>query len=189
MIRRRTRQDQFFGLGTVGSVLDAQSYTRPWCVCLLLYLLTHSVLLITVYVFLGFYLCPNFAHRTTTHLLCPSREGAKFSKALEWGTPVVGIEWIEKILRDGVIPSPDDIRIQQVNGGVGETDSMDVDHEKVGEVPLGLPTDKGKGKEREVHNISDITNSERLRRTCRVVKYSNIVDRTNTRRRRQKGTR
>ena len=30
-------------------------------------------------------------------LVCPKREGQKYEKALEWGIPVVGMEWIEQV--------------------------------------------------------------------------------------------
>lgn len=37
---------------------------------------------------------PNFS-RDTTHLLCPSKQGPKAEKALEWGIPVVDMFWLE----------------------------------------------------------------------------------------------
>lgn len=49
-------------------------------------------------------IAPNFSRRTT-HLLCPSREGAKFDKAVEWGIPVVDMQWLRRIVHEGVVPS------------------------------------------------------------------------------------
>lgn len=40
---------------------------------------------------------PAFS-RKTTHLLCPSRQGPKAEKALEWGIPVIDITWLEDLL-------------------------------------------------------------------------------------------
>lgn len=52
---------------------------------------------------LGINLAQFFSKRST-HLLCPSRTGAKFEKALEWGIPVVGMEWLVDIASRGTIP-------------------------------------------------------------------------------------
>lgn len=49
-------------------------------------------------------IAPNFSRRTT-HLLCPSREGTKFDKAVEWGIPVVDMQWLRRIVHEGVVPS------------------------------------------------------------------------------------
>ena len=40
---------------------------------------------------------PTFSKKTT-HLLCPSRQGPKAEKALEWGVPVVDTFWLESLL-------------------------------------------------------------------------------------------
>ena len=40
---------------------------------------------------------PTFSKKTT-HLLCPSRQGPKAEKALEWGIPVVDMVWLEGLL-------------------------------------------------------------------------------------------
>ena len=40
---------------------------------------------------------PAFSKKTT-HLLCPSRQGPKAEKALEWGIPVVDMKWLEDLL-------------------------------------------------------------------------------------------
>jgi hypothetical protein len=32
--------------------------------------------------------------RRSTHLLCPSAQGLKYQKALEWNIPVVGNDWL-----------------------------------------------------------------------------------------------
>lgn len=35
-----------------------------------------------------------FKRATSTHLLCPSKEGTKYEHALLWGKPVVDLKWI-----------------------------------------------------------------------------------------------
>lgn len=40
---------------------------------------------------------PTFSKKTT-HLLCPSKQGPKAEKALEWGIPVVDMVWLEGLL-------------------------------------------------------------------------------------------
>ena len=43
--------------------------------------------------------------RRTTHLLCPSGEGAKADKARELGTPIVDMTWLASIANTGEIPN------------------------------------------------------------------------------------
>lgn len=40
---------------------------------------------------------PTFSKKTT-HLMCPSRQGPKAEKALEWGIPIVDMLWLENLL-------------------------------------------------------------------------------------------
>jgi DNA replication regulator DPB11 len=40
---------------------------------------------------------PTFSKKTT-HLLCPSRQGPKAKKAVEWGIPIVDTSWLESLL-------------------------------------------------------------------------------------------
>ena len=40
---------------------------------------------------------PTFSKKTT-HLLCPSRQGPKAEKAVEWGIPIVDTSWLESLL-------------------------------------------------------------------------------------------
>ena len=43
--------------------------------------------------------------RDTTHLICSAKEGNKYNKALQWGIPVVTIEWLyESAVRGKAIP-------------------------------------------------------------------------------------
>ena len=51
----------------------------------------------------GITLAQNFSRRST-HLLCPTGNGAKFDKALEWRIPVVSMEWLNYMARVGAIP-------------------------------------------------------------------------------------
>ncbi|KAG6900650.1 hypothetical protein C0993_006754 [Termitomyces sp. T159_Od127] len=52
---------------------------------------------------LGIKLEQSFSKKST-HLLCPSGTGLKFDKALEWGIPVVTVQWLAHIATTGVIP-------------------------------------------------------------------------------------
>ncbi|KAI0688222.1 hypothetical protein BC835DRAFT_1373595 [Cytidiella melzeri] len=51
---------------------------------------------------LGMHFAPAFSRRTT-HLLCPSRAGAKNDKAREWNIPVVGMDWLAEIASTGEV--------------------------------------------------------------------------------------
>lgn len=46
--------------------------------------------------------------RRSTHLLCPSRTGAKYEKAKEWDVPVVDMQWLTSIATSGQIGTPED---------------------------------------------------------------------------------
>lgn len=100
-------------------------------------------------------LAPNFSRRST-HLLCPSRSGAKFEKALEWGIPVVDMAWLAEMATTGVVPST-------ASTTSATASSMNVDANDV--IPphaTSVVRDiKGKGREIDVGNrMSDITNGE-----------------------------
>ena len=88
------------------------------------------------YFLVGIVHAPTFS-RASTHLLCPSKQGAKFDKALEWGTPVIDLTWLEEMARTGVIPSV-------------------ADHLIAGTVK----DPKGKGKAKEIIEMMDITNGQ-----------------------------
>jgi DNA replication regulator DPB11 len=97
--------------------------------------------------YLGINLAPNFSRRST-HLLCPSRTGAKFDKAREWGVPVVDMGWLSEVANTGVIPD-----------GNGQRD-RDRDMIDANVLPVqGPKSAKAKGKEREEdYWMADITN-------------------------------
>ncbi|KAI0791154.1 hypothetical protein C8Q75DRAFT_850798 [Abortiporus biennis] len=61
---------------------------------------------------LGIILAPYFS-RETTHLLCPSKTGPKYEKALEWGVTVVDMSWLNNVSRTGIIPPFDRARSKQ----------------------------------------------------------------------------
>ncbi|KAG8965377.1 hypothetical protein FRC00_004533 [Tulasnella sp. 408] len=44
---------------------------------------------------------PDIFSKTVTHLICPSREGAKYDKALSWNIEVVDMDWLWEIARSG----------------------------------------------------------------------------------------
>ncbi|CAE6409609.1 unnamed protein product [Rhizoctonia solani] len=56
---------------------------------------------------LGIASTETFVKRVNTHLLCPSRSGLKYDKALQWHVAVVGMEWIYNIGKEGRIPDTD----------------------------------------------------------------------------------
>ncbi|KAJ7047937.1 hypothetical protein C8F04DRAFT_26484 [Mycena alexandri] len=87
---------------------------------------------------LGITLAPAFS-RSTTHLLCPSATGPKYTRAREWGVPIVGMGWLAAMAREGRVP---------------DVGAFLVDGEEVKVV-------KGKGKEKEKaeETMVDITNS------------------------------
>ncbi|KAJ7717673.1 hypothetical protein B0H16DRAFT_1433724 [Mycena metata] len=91
---------------------------------------------------LGITLAPAFS-RSTTHLLCPSATGPKYTRAREWGVPVVGMRWLAAMAKEGRVP---EVGGFLVGGG-----------EEVPQVQVG----KGKGKEKEKEKeetMLDITN-------------------------------
>ncbi|EPQ54267.1 hypothetical protein GLOTRDRAFT_78211 [Gloeophyllum trabeum ATCC 11539] len=97
---------------------------------------------------LGINLALNFSRRST-HLLCPSAIGPKYEKALEWGIPVVGMEWLERIGRSGIIF---EVPVSELTG---RSENQAIVH---------VLDVKGKGKAKEVEyapdlRITDITNS------------------------------
>jgi hypothetical protein len=72
-------------------VLDPAIYTRDWWV------VSAPLHRQTLTVETGASHAPTFSKKTT-HLLCPSRQGPKAEKALEWGIPVVDVIWLEGLL-------------------------------------------------------------------------------------------
>ncbi|CAL1715793.1 unnamed protein product [Somion occarium] len=94
---------------------------------------------------LGLTIAPNFSRRST-HLLCPSRSGAKFEKAQEWGIPVVGMEWLEEMIHSGRVPG----------FHIGD----DSGYRQGGFASKGKGKANGKGKERATDMMMDITNNE-----------------------------
>ncbi|KAI0833823.1 hypothetical protein BC628DRAFT_1499098 [Trametes gibbosa] len=123
---------------------------------------------------LGIMHAPNFSRRTT-HLLCPSGEGAKAEKAREWGTPVVDMEWLGSMARTGEVPPIAPTRASPSVAGEGEDVDLNVvDYQ--GEPEVLLPTQqppsvrsgsgsidkKGKCREKGSRGASmiDITNDQ-----------------------------
>ena len=87
-------------------MLDPAIYTRNW------WAVPASLLRKILILETGASHAPTFSKKTT-HLLCPSRQGPKTEKALEWGIPVVDMVWLEGLLvptsnssmtEDGVSP-------------------------------------------------------------------------------------
>jgi DNA replication regulator DPB11 len=46
---------------------------------------------------------PTFS-RSSTHLLCPTGKGLKFERAKEWGKPVIGMDWLQRMATTGAVP-------------------------------------------------------------------------------------
>ncbi|KAH9902436.1 hypothetical protein C8Q73DRAFT_3906 [Cubamyces lactineus] len=113
---------------------------------------------------LGIMHAPNFSRRTT-HLLCPSGQGAKADKAREWGTPIVDMEWLAQIARTGNIPPT-----SPVESAVQDGDNLDLhivnyagDREVLmaTQQPAKALDGNGKGKWKSQNSgIVDITNVE-----------------------------
>ncbi|KAG8756889.1 hypothetical protein FRC12_010438 [Ceratobasidium sp. 428] len=55
---------------------------------------------------LGITVTETFAKRTNTHLLCGSKSGIKYQKALQWSIPLVDMNWLYNIAKEGHIPEP-----------------------------------------------------------------------------------
>ncbi|KAJ7174295.1 hypothetical protein C8R46DRAFT_1080571 [Mycena filopes] len=95
---------------------------------------------------LGITLAPAFS-RSTTHLLCPAGTGPKYTRARQWGVPIVSMAWLASMAREGRVPAVGDFL---VDGDAGVVDS---------EVEVVPPVGKGKGKEKAEETMVDITNS------------------------------
>lgn len=138
------RQSEFFGTGSVRGVLGETIASRPGYVhFLLLFFLPSSLPPTTT----GVPLAPAFSRRST-HLLCPSGTGAKFDKAKAWGVPVVGMGWMEDMVRTGMVGAVERFLVGGMEVGVGGSAGRDA---------------KDKGKEKEMVDVMmvDITNSKR----------------------------
>ncbi|KAI6039915.1 hypothetical protein EDC04DRAFT_3003286 [Pisolithus marmoratus] len=97
---------------------------------------------------LGITIAQTFSRRST-HLLCPSAKGAKFDKALEWRIPVVSMEWLNFMAREGSIPDVGRYLVTYLQNDL-------VPHPPSGSADTSLRTKADKGKAREV----DVTNTE-----------------------------
>ncbi|KAI0695513.1 hypothetical protein C8T65DRAFT_698690 [Cerioporus squamosus] len=109
---------------------------------------------------LGISLAPAFSRRST-HLLCPSGEGAKADKAREWGTPIVDMSWLAAIANTGEIPSthPASNDNELLDLPVAQGDWMAA--EPPAPTPLPKSDVKGKGKEQATDSkMMDITNAD-----------------------------
>lgn len=87
----------------------------------------------------GFKLAKSFS-RHSTHLLCPSRSGAKFEKAQQWGVPVVDMSWLTDVATTGVIastsaqtphPGPDTVELAREPDNQAKVKRQDQDHPTV----------------------------------------------------------
>jgi DNA replication regulator DPB11 len=90
------------------------------------------------------------------HLLCPSGTGAKFEKAKEWGVPVVGMEWLEGVIRTGEVVEVERYLIGCGGGSEGGMEVVGVG----GEMDVDMEGVRGKGKEKVDAKMVDITNSK-----------------------------
>ncbi|KAI0636255.1 hypothetical protein C8Q77DRAFT_1102527 [Trametes polyzona] len=143
---------------------------------------------------LGIAHAPNFSRRTT-HLLCPSGEGAKADKAREWGTPIVDIDWLAALARTGEAPpmhstlsAAGDVVVQrgdhvdlQVVDYQGEPEVMlATQHPREAARSAGERDRKGKGKEKEKASrdvsMVDITNEDHAPRAQSLSYYDAPAD-------------
>jgi hypothetical protein len=70
----------------------------------------------------------SFAKRVNTHLLCPSRSGLKYDKALQWKVTVVDMDWLYNIAKEGHIPDADIIQAKQkLEQGISRDDATTTD--------------------------------------------------------------
>ncbi|TFK81684.1 hypothetical protein K466DRAFT_666976 [Polyporus arcularius HHB13444] len=106
---------------------------------------------------LGIGLAPAFSRRST-HLLCPSGEGAKAEKAREWGTPIVDMAWLAAIANTGEIPptQPSAADDDALDLPVAQGSWMAPEPTSVAKTDT---TGKGKEKARD-DKMVDITNAE-----------------------------
>ncbi|KAK7046773.1 hypothetical protein R3P38DRAFT_3346388 [Favolaschia claudopus] len=73
---------------------------------------------------LGIPIAPAFSRRVT-HLLCPSGTGEKYTKAMQWGVPVIDMRWLEAVARTGSIPDAQAFLVGAPAAG-DKTDSLPV---------------------------------------------------------------
>ncbi|KAI0788205.1 hypothetical protein C8Q74DRAFT_664413 [Fomes fomentarius] len=112
---------------------------------------------------LGISHAPNFSRRST-HLLCPSGEGAKADKAREWSTPIVDMSWLATLANAGEIPSTpppadDGVLDLPVESQTREPDEWMASQPSA---PRSKADPNGKGKEKAAPDVTmhDITNAE-----------------------------
>ncbi|EPS93530.1 hypothetical protein FOMPIDRAFT_101949 [Fomitopsis schrenkii] len=106
---------------------------------------------------LGITLAPTFS-RHSTHLLCPSRQGAKAEKALEWGIPIVDMSWLDAIARTGDIP-PVQSSGESARESPEVSESLPDDHHMEDPAqPAVVRKGKGKATINAEATILDITN-------------------------------
>ncbi|KAF7354687.1 hypothetical protein MSAN_01382400 [Mycena sanguinolenta] len=103
----------------------------------------------------GITLAPVFS-RHATHLLCPSGAGPKYTKARQWGVPVVNMEWLAEMAKTGAVPLVDAFLVAPALG-VDADNAVPVAEP---EPDAGRRRDKGKGKaDDSTVQMQDITNS------------------------------
>ncbi|KAG6333030.1 hypothetical protein ID866_6054 [Astraeus odoratus] len=95
---------------------------------------------------LGIPLAQNFSRRST-HLLCPSGQGTKFGKALEWRIPVISMAWLDCMAREGRIPDVGPYLVSSLQNDL-----------LTGINPLMSKKNKGKGKEIDVRMVDMVNN-------------------------------
>ncbi|KAG8741745.1 hypothetical protein FRC10_002523 [Ceratobasidium sp. 414] len=72
---------------------------------------------------LGISVTETFAKRVNTHLLCGSKIGIKYDKALQWKTTLVDMDWLYDIAKDGRIPGSDNAPAQPYATGLPGNDT------------------------------------------------------------------
>ncbi|GJJ08723.1 hypothetical protein Clacol_002942 [Clathrus columnatus] len=107
--------------------------------------------------------------KSSSHLICPSGHGEKFAKAREWKIPVVDLEWLFFIAKNGRIPHCRDFEV--ANGG--NPQSLANHSKNIVQIPD--PKGKRKATESEDIKIIDITNANVLADVTDSTGYSQDV--------------
>ncbi|KAG6810576.1 hypothetical protein H0H92_011276 [Tricholoma furcatifolium] len=95
----------------------------------------------------------QFFSKKSTQLLCPSATGPKFDKALEWGTPVVTMQWLIEIATTGTVPPASEFLASGADCNAGPSRRASI-------MEVNIVDVKGKGKAVEKQLSSESCEAE-----------------------------